>query len=32
MKFYLVMDERLTKSQRTAQAVHAAVEFMHEYG
>jgi len=29
---YVILDERLSKSQRIPQAAHAAAEFMHEYG
>ena len=29
---YIVVDERLNKSQRIPQASHATAEFMHEYG
>jgi peptidyl-tRNA hydrolase len=29
---YIVVDEKLSKSQRIPQASHATAEFMHEYG
>jgi hypothetical protein len=29
---YIVVNERLSKSQRIPQASHATAEFMHEYG
>lgn len=29
---FIVIDERLSKSQRIPQASHAMAEFMHEYG
>ena len=32
MVFYILVNERLTKSQRIAQSAHAAVEFMADYG
>ena len=29
---YVIVDERLTKSQRIPQAAHAVAEFMADYG
>jgi len=29
---YIIVDERLSKSQRIPQASHATAEFMHEHG
>jgi hypothetical protein len=29
---YIVVDERLNKSQRIPQAAHAAAQFIHEHG
>lgn len=29
---YVIIDERLSKSQRIPQGAHAVAEFMHEYG
>jgi hypothetical protein len=29
---YVIVDERLSKSQRIPQAAHAVAEFMHEHG
>ncbi len=29
---YVIIDERLSKSQRIPQGSHSVVEFMHEYG
>lgn len=29
---YIILDKRLSKSQRIAQSAHAASEFIHEYG
>lgn len=29
---YVIVDQRLSKSQRVPQASHATAEFMHEYG
>jgi len=29
---YIIVNEKLTKSQRIPQAAHAVAEFMHEHG
>jgi len=29
---YIILDDRLSKSQRIPQGSHATAEFMHEYG